>query len=359
MKEPVSQKRSPVFWIVLGLAALVILAAAGSAVGMKLMYDSNFERIEQRKYHGYLRYVDVSESYPRSPVQFTSGENRLRGYLYGEQNDKGLVIFSHGQGFVAEDYLPEALYFVDQGWRVLLFDNTGTGESEGANTVGLAQSALDLNAALAFVESEPGLRELPVMLYGHSWGGYAVAAVLNEQHANVRAAVSVSGYASPVELLKEQVRAQTGPLAALEIPFGLAYQRRLFGAAAEVSAVEGINRSGLPVMVLHGAQDEAIAYDGAAIIAHQAQITNPNVIYITRAEPGRDGHNTLLMSAAAKEYVDQKNAEFQALLEQHGNPLPDEARDTYYAGVDRWQTSELDAEIMAQMNAFYEAALAQ
>ena len=62
---------------------------------------------------------------------FESGENTLRGYIYGAENTKGLVVISHGLGFDAEHYLPEVLYFVEHGWRVFSFDNTGTHESKG------------------------------------------------------------------------------------------------------------------------------------------------------------------------------------------------------------------------------------
>ena len=49
------------------------------------------------------------------------------------------------------------------------------GSSGGSGTRGLAQSALDLDAALTRAEQE----DLPILLFGHSWGGYAAAAVLS------------------------------------------------------------------------------------------------------------------------------------------------------------------------------------
>ena len=46
---------------------------------------------------------------------------------------------------------------VDHGWRVLAYDATGSCESEGEGTVGLVQSALDLDAALTYVENNASL----------------------------------------------------------------------------------------------------------------------------------------------------------------------------------------------------------
>ena len=59
--------------------------------------------------------------------------------------------------------------------------------------MGMAQSAIDLDAALTYIESNDELNGLPVLLYGHSWGGYAAAAVLGSDH-DIKASVSISGY---------------------------------------------------------------------------------------------------------------------------------------------------------------------
>ena len=56
------------------------------------------------------------------------------------------------------------------GYSVLTYDATGTGASGGSGTRGLAQSALDLDAALTRAEQE----DLPILLFGHSWGGYGL-----------------------------------------------------------------------------------------------------------------------------------------------------------------------------------------
>ena len=44
------------------------------------------------------RYSDYSHAYRRTPCSFYSGKNRLQGYIYGEENEKGLIVFAHGIG---------------------------------------------------------------------------------------------------------------------------------------------------------------------------------------------------------------------------------------------------------------------
>jgi predicted alpha/beta hydrolase len=205
----------------------------GSMVYVKTNYDESFSRVDKPnpKYSGYLRYSDVSDAYERKETAFESGENILKGYIYGSENDKGLVVISPGLGFGAENYLAESMYFVDNGWRVLIFDNTGTHESEGESTMGPSQSLLDLESALAYIQGDQRLNNLPVLLYGHSWGGYAVTAILDYDF-DIAAVASIAGFNSPMELLKEQSDSQLGAFSPMAYPFLWIYQNMLFANTA-------------------------------------------------------------------------------------------------------------------------------
>lgn len=246
--------------------------------------------------------LSAGAAYPRRTVEFLSGENRLRGHVYGENNDKGLVVISHGLGSSSEGYFLETLFFVEQGWQVLAYDNTGSYQSEGKSTRGIAQSLLDLNAALGFVAADEVLSHLPVVLYGHSWGGYAVTAILN-WHPEVKAVVSMAGFATPKQALYDYAENKTGIFGVAGFPFFWAYHNLLFGENANISAIDGINASGVPVMVVHGTEDQTLRYDGCGIIAHQAQITNPNVVYVTRDAEGQNNHSNLRFSAEAPAFA--------------------------------------------------------
>ena len=203
--------------IFVSIITLLFVFSLGSMIFAKVFYDGYFQRVDEPKYTGLLRYEDVS-GYDRTQVNFKSGNNTLTGYIYGENNQKGLVVISHGLGYGADDYLAQTLYFVDNGWRVFAFDNTGTYESQGQSESGLPQSVLDLDAALSYVESNTSLNKLPIMLFGHSWGGYAVAAVLNYNHP-ITAVVSISGFNSPNELLFEEAKREMGSFGYIEDPF--------------------------------------------------------------------------------------------------------------------------------------------
>jgi uncharacterized protein len=355
MFKKMFQKRKTLKIIYLSIIAFLALFTVVSIIFAKIFYDGNFQRLEEPDYTGFLRYSDTS-GYDRTRVNFKSGDNNLSGYIYGEDNQKGLIVISHGLGYGAEDYLAQTLYFVDHGWRVFTFNNTGTYNSEGKSEKGLPQSVIDLNAALTYIEDDPALNELPVMLFGHSWGGYAVAAVLNFDHP-VTAIVSVSGFNSPNELILEDVRSEIGILGYLEYPFLVNYQSWLFGDKAKLTAVHGINRSDIPILIIHGNGDESISYTGASIISHRDEITNPNAEFFTASKENHNGHKSLFRSDAAIEYNNKANQEYQELFDKYKGDLPDEVRAQFYKNLDKHQTSELDPEFMNEINRFFEEQL--
>lgn len=355
MVETVKIKKKTRNRTLISLAAFILLFSIGSMIFIKIVYDKQFTRKDKSEFTGYLSYSDV-DGYDRTVVEFESDKNTLKGYLYGEKNEKGLVVIAHGLGYGAENYLAETLYFVDEGWRVLSYDCTGTHESEGKSTVGFPQSVIDLDAALTYVKSSNTLKDLPIMLYGHSWGGYAVTAILNYDY-DITAVASISGFDSPMELLLEGAKSMMGVFAYVEYPFEWAYQTMLFGSTARITAVDGINSTDTAVMIIHGDKDKEISYNGASIIADRGKITNPNVIYKTCSVENHNGHNNLFESNAASEYMKEKNVEYQELFDKYNKNIPNDIKAKYYEGVDKTRTSELDVDFMNEINRFFEGNL--
>lgn len=347
--------------IKIAVVALLILFAVFSAVSMifiHISYHDMFGRAEANEFTAYLRYSDVSDEYPRELLSFyVSGKTRLQGYLYGEGNTKGIVVISHGMGGGAEGYIAETMYFVDHGYTVFGFDNTGCYLSEGDGMGGMPQSAIDLDAALDFIESEPRFEGLPIFLYGHSWGGYAVTEVLSRGH-DITASASVSGYNTPNRIVFEWARDMMGmgALAYIEAPYLALYNTICYGADANRSAVCGINATNTPVLIIHGINDTTVSYESASIISHRDEITNPNVEYMICEEENHDDHNWLFMSDAAVTYVDGLNALYNELKEQYSGEIPKDAEAGFYENVDKWLASELDEEFMHSVIDFFERA---
>lgn len=339
--------------IIIFLCTIFLAYVIGSFFVVRYVFHENFGIADISEYTGYYRYEDYSDKYNRETVQFNSGENKLTGYIYGDGN-KGLVVISHGLGGYSESYISETLYFVDHGYTVLAFDNTGSGKSTGEGTMGMAQSMIDLDAALNYAESDDKLKDLPVLLYGHSWGGYAVTAILNSDH-DVKAAASVSGYSTPVNIIFEQAQSMMNkPLAFIEYPFIWLNNKITFGAKANISAIDSINSSDAHVMVIHGTEDETIKFDGASIISHKDEITNPNVEY--KIIEGR-GHNDLFLDDETAKYIKEKNEEYSKLSHQYDENIPDELEKNFYDNIDKSKSSRISEEFMDDVNYFFQSAL--
>lgn len=350
------QKRKFIKTILTTIVILLVAFSIVSFVVIKISFDDMFSRTVMRKYSAYLRYADVEEQYERELLPFMSGENQLQGYLYGAENTKGLVVISHGMGGGAEGYMAETIYFVDHGYQVFGFDNTGCYNSEGKDCGGLSQSVIDLDAALTYIEQEPRFEEIPILLYGHSWGGYAVTAILNYDH-QIAASVSVAGYNKPMEMILEWTKGMMGGFAYVEYPYIYLYQRVLFGEDINMSAVDGINSTDTPVLIIHGNEDETVGYEGAGIIAYRDAITNPNVQYLVCDGEKQNDHNKLFMSLDAIEYMDGLQEEYDQLYEQYNEEIPEEVEVDFYAKVDKSRTSRLDENFMQSVISFYEAAI--
>ncbi len=338
---------------------LIGVVVAFSAVSMFVIHDayqSMFARVETPGYSLYLRYEDVAGEYERETFSFPAGENTLQGYLYGAENRKGLVVICHGIGGGAESYFPETVYFLEHGYQVFAFDNTGCYGSGGESMVGLNQSVLDLDAALTYLEGQPRFDGLPVLLYGHSWGGYAVTAIFNFDH-EIAASVSVAGFSNPTEMIAEWFHDKIGWVANLEYPYISVYQWMIFGENRALNAVDGINRTNTPVLLIHGDADTTVDYDGAATVAHRDEITNPNVQYKICSVAPQNDHVRLSMSPDAIAYDAEVTEDLDALQEASDGAISSEEMENFLANVDKQRISQLDEEFMSDVLAFYEQAI--
>lgn len=343
--------------ILIGILAVLILLCVAVFLMTHILMKQNFGRGEYSEYSLNYRYDFYEKDYPRHAVNFESGKNTLQGYVYGEENDKGLVIFSHGIGGGHEGYINEIIWFVNQGYCVFAFDNTGSCESEGDGTKGLSQSALDLHAALNFIENDSELSKMKKLLIGHSWGGFAVTAILNFDH-DITASASVAGYAYPVEMITEFGENLMGDLVNIAYPFICLDNWLIFGKYANLSAVEGINKSDIPVMVIHGTEDGTIGYNRSAIISKKDSVTNPNVEYLTISDDAINGHSSIFYSQQAGYYRNSINAEYAKIKEQYPDGVPENIVKEFYEKVDYAKANGLNTKMLEQINLFYEKALA-
>ena len=340
----------------IALVAFVAVFFAASFAVDRVMLDNTFKRVEPASLRLYATYDAYAQGHPRSPVEFEFQEHTLRGYVYEARDPKAFIVFRHGIFSQHADYLALICAMVDRGYTVFAYDAIGCGDSDGDDVRGMAQSPLDVAAAVQFVRETELAGNLPLVLWGHSWGGYGVAAAL-DLVPDVDACITMSGYDKPADVLLETAIEAMGPVAATQGPTLWLVNKLDFGSDADRTALDGINKTKAPVLVIHGAEDATVHFDGSAIIAQRERITNPGVQYLVFDEPGRDGHNTYFSTAEAGAYLAEKHAELEGLQEEYPDGLPADVQAAFLDDYDVVRANEPNPQLIDGIDGFLSEAI--
>lgn len=340
-----SRKASKIVMLIAASLTGVSIATVATAV---YAYDALFPRYERpdyRLYPGLYDYEKVKDVLPRERVSFPSGDNMLAGYYYPCEGAQGLVVVVHGFHAGADDFLPWIEALVKGGYAVFSYDGTATFDSDGESGVGMCQPLRDLNSALTFLSKTKPYADLPVALMGHSLGGYAVASVL-ELHPEVRACICIAPVNDGSTLMVDKGHQYVGDVAYSTKPVLDVYQKILFGDYVEYNGVRGINSTDIPVLIAHGVDDEVITLGEQSILAHQAEIKNPNVaVYYGFGAQG--SHVGILHSAEAEEYAKRIEGQIKLLEMEKGRELTVEEKISFYETVDHRLYSEVNGELLS------------
>lgn len=223
-----------------------------SAIVLHVIFDRRFETED------YLRFsVQDFQGLQADRHTFESENGQtLVGYRYYSENisPKCLIILSHGFGGGGQNgYLDISNYFVRCGYEVFAYDATGNDES-GGMAGGIEQGIIDLNGAITYAKER---FSLPLMLFGHSQGGYASLCSLayNEE---ILAVASVSSFHCASDMIKIQGVKVGGAASQAFLPYVYSVQRMKFGKYANACAIESSKNSRSAIFVAHGTEDETV-----------------------------------------------------------------------------------------------------
>ena len=311
-----------------------------SFMAVMLIYEGLFARTEPYEYSVFISRNDIEHQHTVRDVNFDSCGFSVNAAIYGETKDR-LVILGHAKDSSSADMLPEAKFFLENGFSVMTMDFIGHSNSEGNSQSGLHQSVYDMENAIKYARSE-GFGN--IYLYGIGIGGYAAASCADEEC--VRGVAAISAYSSIPDLTLEYAVSKMSILGYLEYPIMLLYQQILYGDDMNHNAIEGINSSDVPVIIINGTADDKIKYDGAALINASERITNDKVIYRT-VENGV--HLSLMRTDEARNLIDKFNEDAYMLYYEHDGNVPIASVDALYDAVDSEAASQLDAELMNEI----------
>jgi uncharacterized protein len=188
---------------------------------------------------------------------------QLSGWFIPPPNANGAaVLFVHGIGGNRELSMREAQLLYANGYGMLLFDLRACGTSSGEIASMGYWEALDVEAAFAFLASQPEVNPDQIVVYGSSMGGATAIRAL-PQIPTARGLIVESSYASMLDLMGDGVRRQTGlpsfPFAQLITWLtGRESGANLF----EMNPETDIAQIHVPVLIMHG------TIDGTIPVAH-------------------------------------------------------------------------------------------
>lgn len=148
-----------------------------------------------------------------------------------------------------------------------------------------------------------------------------------------------------------------GNFAYIEYPYIYLYQKMLFEKNSNMLAVDGINNTTTPILIIHGNKDTTVAYNGAGTIAYRDDITNPNVEYKICDGEKQNEHSNLFMSLDAIAYAEKLETDYNKLQKQYNENIPKEIDAEFCANVDKQKMSELDEDFMQDVLTFYDNAV--
>ena len=354
-------KRTKTLKIILVVLAimLALVIAAGLILPKPLamgVYNDNFgKRFTSDEALTWT--IEDFDGLQRDRYTFASHQGQmLTGYKYYRDTTapKGVVVLAHGFGGGGHSsYMDVANYFAANGYVVFAYDATGNDESEGEAVGGLPQGVIDLDYALRFVKSSPDFAGLPIMLWGHSWGGYSAVSV-TKLPPDVKAVVIVAGFNESLDMLESEGRNIAGDAIDFVLPYFEEYETKTFGDYASLSVLDSLDATDARVLMIHSADDGMIPIEMSFDRYYEKFADNDRFTFVRYEDRG---HNYVFYDESIRQYHEAFNEAGKQYTDSVGEVTP-EMRLAYFAEhFDKHQAYVLDEALMQQMLDLYDNSI--
>lgn len=218
----------------------------------------------ENNYYQFLS--QTNPMFAKEVVTFPSTDGQLLegGFYYqdGLEEPKALLVWVHGKGVNYENYLAEIEWMTRSGYLVFSYNNTGVDTSEGDSVKGLTQAPLDLQCALTYIYELDRFNEMPNILIGHSWGGFAVSSVSAlDIPREVDGIISLAGFWRNINVIEDIGKYYVGNVVSALVPYLSVYEHVLFGEYADLDGVQGLAATDAPVLLIHSKDDIIVRHD--------------------------------------------------------------------------------------------------
>lgn len=361
MAKNKARKKTAIITVLLILIGLVAVWWAISVLAYNAYLNQRFESDPAM-----LLYVEDFDGLERTGYEFASDKGQmLKGYMYSACEDPhGIIILAHGFGGGGHNsYMMAINYFAQNGFLVFAYDATGNDESEGDGVGGFPQGVIDLDYAITFVEESGNFPDLPIGLFGHSWGGYSVCNVLSF-HPEIKGVIECAGSVSSADLFTSGGLGEVGPLIYPMSPFIKLHERIKYGQYAVNTGIDGFETSGARGIIVHSANDDIVRIGFGYDKYYERFKDDPKFTFIRFEDRG---HNGMLLDPD-NTYAKEFNAGFMEWAHSLGYDINAKAnRDRFAkdkaeyvrAHLDREKYADrIDKELFDQFIEFYDECFA-
>lgn len=358
------KKRSKKKIVLLTLLIVILLIIAEWWAFCVKMYNENFD-VSANSYEPLMLRVEDFEGLECTEYSFPSDKGqKLAGYLYSSGEEQhGIVIISHGFGGGGHNsYMDVADYFAKNGYYVFAYDATAMDKSEGEGLGGVPQGVIDLDHAISFVESESDIPDLPIVLFGHSWGGYCVSSVLTF-HPEIKAVIECSGFDRSSDMFESGGKSQAGGIIYAMTPFIRIHEYFKYGKYAKNTAMDGFDATDANIMIVHSADDGVIGIEYGLDKYYEKYKDNSRFTFIRFEDRGHnevfnDPNNTYKDDFDAQFDSWTKTLDYDYKAEENRKRFLDDKANYITENLDHEKWSHrLDEGLFAQFLEFYEQSI--
>ena len=193
-----------------------------------------------------------------TPLSFKNRKGvTLNGFVYEREDalTNAVIVFFHGHaaGHLAYTTLINDLVTKTR-YEVLTFDYMGCDLSEGKKMPNMSQALSDGHDFLAYIKTLDDYKDKPLILIGHSWGGYVASNLypLNKDKMIIKI-VSINGLTDIALMFKKMARAPF-----MFIPLYNTLTSFHYGKLAFKTTRKSIKDTPVPHLFIHGEKDDSV-----------------------------------------------------------------------------------------------------
>lgn len=249
----------------------VAIVAGASYTTYKLiaqkLFDYTFKRVNKDDKWEH-RHLDWYKASKRTDLKMNSYDGLKLHAVKIENNDTDkYVIMVHGIWSNGNAMIDRAYEFDKLGYNILMVDQRASGESEGKYYTYGFKEGFDINQWINYLVKRN--KDCKIMLYGVSMGAATVMQTTNNVLPdNVRCIVEDCGFSSLKEelahILKKDYKILKPNIVLNFLQLQMSEEIGL--KFSDVSAKRVLNDNEIPLLIIHGEDDDFVPFDMAKII---------------------------------------------------------------------------------------------